>query len=97
MYKGIEVSRVENQGERTLLGDVGRDPVSINAQVCNVTKPLYSVAQAVKVGYDVTFSQDGSGMRHRFSGRKYPFTLRNGMYELTTHLGSGFTRPGASA
>ncbi len=48
-------------------------------------------------GFDVTFSQCGSGMRHHVSGRWYPSELRNGMYELTMHLHPGFTRPGASA
>ena len=97
VYKGIEGSKVENQGERTLRGSVGRNAASITAQVCNVTKPLYSVAQAVKAGYDVTFTQEGGGMTHRSTGKKFPFALRNGMYELVMQLSPGFTRLGASA
>ena len=41
------------------------------------------MVQAVKARYDVTFSQNGSGMKHRASGLEFPFTLRNDMYELT--------------
>ena len=84
-----------NQAERILRGAAGRNPVSITAQVCSVTKQLHSVAQAVRAGYDVTFTKEGGGMRHRRSGKRFAFELRNGMYELTMHLGSGFTRPGA--
>jgi hypothetical protein len=79
VYKGIEGSKVENQGERTLHGSVGRNAASITAQVCSVTKPLYSVAQAVKAGYDVTFTKEGGGMMHRSSGKRFAFVLRNGM------------------
>ena len=80
-----------------LRGAVGRNPVSITAQVCNVTKPLYSVAQAVRAGYDVTFTKEGGGMRHRLTGKRFELALRNGMYGLTMNLGSGFSRPGAIA
>ena len=62
-----------------------------------MTKPLYSGAQAVKAGYDGTFTQEGGGMTHRCTGKKVPFTLRNGMYELTMDVKKGFTRPGTSA
>ena len=96
-YKGIDGSKVENQGEKTLRGSVGRNAVSITAQVCNVTKPLYSVAQAVMAGHDVTFTREGGGMTHRRTGRWFQFTLRNGMYELIMQLSPGFTRLGASA
>ena len=68
---------------------MGSHAANIVAQVCGVSKPLYSVAQAVKAGYDVKFSADGSGMKHRRTGKTFPFILRNGMYELTMQLGPG--------
>ena len=46
-------------------------------------------------GYDVTFTQEGGGMTHRDTGKKFTCVLRNGMYELTMQLSPGFTRPGA--
>ena len=61
------------------------------------TTSFEPIETAMKAGLDVTFSQNGSGMRYRVSGSRYPFTLRNGMYELTMSLSPGFTRPGASA
>ena len=97
VYKGIESTKVENQGERRLRGSMGRNAASITAQVCNVTKPFYSVAQAVRAGYDVTFTKEGGGMRHRNTGKQFNYTLWNGMYELIMQLGAGFTRPGVGA
>ena len=67
-YKGIEGIIVENIGEQTLHGNVDAQAARITAQVCHVSKPLYSVVQAVRAGHDVTFRQDGGNMRHRDTG-----------------------------
>ena len=96
VYNGLEGSTVTNLGERTLTGSVGGQVSRITAQVCGITKPLYSVAQAVRAGFEVTLGRDGGGMRHRTSGRWYPFTMRNGMYEMTMSVSPGFSRPGQS-
>ena len=96
-HKGKGTSKGGGAGKGGKTGTVGTKAARITAQVCGVSKPLYSVAQAVKAGFDVTFSQKGSGMKHRESGLVYPFVLRNGMYELTMDVTSGFARPGMSA
>ena len=96
-FRGANGSVIENMGERTLHGSMGAQDVRLTAQVYSVTKPLYSVSMAVEAGYDVTFSQSGSGMTHCATGNFYPFSLRNGLYELTLNMESGFARLGTSA
>ena len=96
-YRGADGSAVENEGEKLIRGTIGGLRRRITAQVCQVSKPLYSVRQAVQAGYDVTFSQTGSGMKHRVSGKQIPFKLKDGMYVLEFETQSGFTRQGANA
>ncbi len=63
----------------------------MRAQVCATTRPLYSIAQCVKVGHRVVFDKvenGGSYIEHCETGERTTLKEVGGTYELEVEVSS---------
>ena len=84
LYEVANGERIPNLGEKRFLGETHHEGIArqIRAQVCEVSKPLMSVAKLVKAGNTVVFSPDGSYIWDQATGEYMALEERSGMYTL---------------
>ena len=64
-------------------------------QVCNVSRPLWSVGKICDKGCSVTFDAKGASVKTATGAEVCTFERRNGLYVASLTLKSpGFMRPG---
>ena len=80
-YEVANGHRIPNLGQKSFLGYTHEGACrGVTAQVCDVNKPLMSVAKLVAAGHTVTFAQGGSFVTSDHTGERINLVEANGMY-----------------
>lgn len=98
LYEVANGERIPNMGERNFQAETHFEGIQrkIKAQVCQVSKPLLSVAKLVRAGNTVVFAPEGSFVHDPISGESMQLQEASGMYTLslwtktTKSVGAGF-------
>ena len=79
---------IENRGEMTLnLTTTEGHPIKSKFQVCEVSRPLWSVGKICDAGCTVTFDNKGATIKHTATGRNLClFERRRGLYTANLNL-----------
>lgn len=95
LYEVANGDRIPNLGERDFTGSTHLEGIQrrIKAQVCEVSKPLLSVAKLVRAGNSVVFSPSGSYVHDPTTGDYMALQEKAGMYVLSMWAKTG-TAPG---
>ena len=83
---------VPNKGQKHIKGYTNEEvPISVVAQVCNITKPLLSVKKMCNAGNRVVFDDEapGSYIEDKNTGEKMWLEEVGGMYALTLWVTQG--------
>ena len=82
-YEVANGERIPNLGQKSFVG-VTREGCcrGLTAQVCDVNKPLLSVAKLVASGHTVVFSQSGSFVSDSTGKERIGLEEKNGMFLL---------------
>lgn len=84
LYEVANGERIPNLGEKLFDGETHCEGIKrrIRAQVCDVSKPLLSVAKLVKAGNSVVFTPEGSYVHDPMTGEYMTLQEESGMYTL---------------
>ena len=84
LYEVANGERIPNLGEKTFQGETHHEGIvrQVRAQVCDVSKPLMSVAKLVKAGNTVVFSPQGSWIYDQSADEYMTLEEEAGMYTL---------------
>ena len=90
-YEVANGERIPNLGQKTFTGVTESEGLmrGITAQVCDVNKPLLSVARLVKAGNTVVFSPDSSYVEDNETHERIWLTESGGMYMLKLWVPAG--------
>ncbi len=89
-YKTAGGETMTHEGEKSFWCKLATGATKkMRAQVCATTRPLYSIAQCVKVGHRVVFDKvenGGSYIEHRQTGEKVMLKEAGGTYALEVEV-----------
>ena len=97
MYEVANGETVPNKGQKHIRGLTDEEvPISIVAQVCNITKPLLSVKKMCNAGNRVVFDNEGCYIQCKTTGRCTAIKDQGGKYLLPIWVRStGFQGQGS--
>ncbi len=83
MYEVANGETVPNKGQKHIKGYTNEDvPISVVAQVCNITKPLLSVKKMCNAGNTVVFDYGGCYIPCKATGVCIDIRDQGGRYSL---------------
>ena len=83
-YRPVAGPSIKDEGQRTIMVDTGgkKDARTLKFRICNVHKPLVSVADMVDNDQTVVFSKTQSFAKHNKTGLITPFVRRKKVFEI---------------
>ncbi len=83
MYEVANGKTVPNKGQRHIKGFTNEEvPISVMAQVCEITKPLLSVKKMCNAGNTVVFDNEGCYIQCKTTGVCTEIKDQGGKYSL---------------
>ena len=82
-YEEANGVRIDNEGEKKMVVTTEEGVMrNISAQVCDVSKPLLSVAKMMRAGHRVAFDEEGSYIEDMTTKETMWLESKNGMFML---------------
>ena len=96
MYEVANGETVPNKGQRHIKGFTNEEvPISVMAQVCEITKPLLSVKKMCNAGNTVVFDNEGCYIQCKTTGVCTEIKDQGGKYSLPIWVRTGFHGQGS--
>ena len=92
-YEVVDGGVIKNMGMKMLRGTVDGNKCSLQAQVCAVQRPLFSIKRAVEQGHVIVFDKNNSYMKNKKTGATFRFDEDGNGYTMKLRMAPVFARP----